>query len=85
MSRLFGAWSSHCFPPFWLVGGGAGAEPEAVIAGLQDVAMMGEPVEQSGGHLGVPEHHMMPLSLIGESLMFRLSTPIIPFLGPIYG
>ena len=47
--------------------------------------MMREPVEQGGGHFGVPEHHMMPLSLIGESLMFRLSTPIIPFLGPIYG
>ena len=47
--------------------------------------MMREPVEQGSSHFGVPEHHMMPLSLIGESLMFRLSTPIIPFLGPIYG
>jgi uncharacterized membrane protein required for colicin V production len=28
---------------------------------------------------------MMPLILIGESLMFRLLTPITRFLGPVYG
>src|SRR5690606_31671170 len=31
-------------------------EAEAVIAGFQDVAVMSEAVEQSGGHLGVAEH-----------------------------
>ena len=31
-------------------------EPEAVVAGLQDVAVMGEPIEERGGHLGVAEH-----------------------------
>jgi len=31
---------------------------------------------------GIPEHHMMPLILIGESLVFRLLTSIIPVLGP---
>ncbi len=30
-------------------------EAEAVVSGFQDVAMMGEPVEQRGGHLGVAE------------------------------
>jgi hypothetical protein len=30
-------------------------EPEAVVAGLQDVAVMDEPIEESGGHLGVAE------------------------------
>jgi hypothetical protein len=64
---------------------GAVFEPEAVIAGLEDVAMVGQAVEEGGGHLGVPEYLMMPLILIGESLMFRLLTPIILFLGPVYG
>jgi hypothetical protein len=30
-------------------------EPEAVIAGFEDVAVMGEAIEQSRGHLGVAE------------------------------
>ncbi len=47
--------------------------------------MMGKPVEQGRGHFGIPEYLMMPLILIGESLMFRLLTPIILFLGPVYG
>ena len=29
---------------------------EAVIPGFEDVAVVGEPVEQSGGHLGVAKH-----------------------------
>ena len=36
--------------------GGAGLEPEAVIPGFEDVAVMGQAVEQSRGHLGVSEH-----------------------------
>jgi hypothetical protein len=32
-----------------------------------------------------PEHLMMPLILIGESLMSRLLTPITLFLEPVYG
>lgn len=35
---------------------GAGPEPEAVIAGFQDVAMVRESIEQRGGHLGIAEH-----------------------------
>src|SRR3546814_10487772 len=35
---------------------GAVFEPEAVVAGLQDVAVMGEPIEERGRHLGVAEH-----------------------------
>ncbi len=34
---------------------GAIFEPEAVIAGLEDVAMVGQAVEESGGHLGIAE------------------------------
>lgn len=34
----------------------AAFESPAVVAGLDDVAVMGQPVEQRGGHLGVAEH-----------------------------
>jgi hypothetical protein len=51
MSRLFGAWSSHGFPPFWLVGGGADAEPEAVIAGLPAAIRAG--TQPDGKSLGL--------------------------------
>jgi uncharacterized membrane protein required for colicin V production len=33
----------------------------------------------------VPEHLIIPLILIGESLKFLLLTPITRFLGPFYG
>ena len=33
----------------------SGLEAEAVVSGLQDVAAMGQAIEQSGGHLGVTE------------------------------
>jgi hypothetical protein len=38
-------------------GGGSGAvlEAPAFVAGLDDLAVMGQPVEQRGGHLGVAE------------------------------
>src|SRR3546814_2871405 len=31
-------------------------EAEAVVSGLQDVAVVGEPIEECGGHLRVTEH-----------------------------
>jgi hypothetical protein len=31
-------------------------EAPAVVAGLDDVAVVGEPVEHGGGHLGIAEH-----------------------------
>jgi hypothetical protein len=34
---------------------GAGPEAEAVVAGLEDVAAVGQAVEERGGHLGVAE------------------------------
>jgi hypothetical protein len=34
----------------------AAFESPAVVAGLDDVAVMGQAVEQCGGHLGVAEH-----------------------------
>jgi hypothetical protein len=33
----------------------AAFEPPAVIAGFDDVAMVGQAIEQRGGHFGVPE------------------------------
>ncbi len=32
------------------------AEAPGLVAGFHDVAVMGEPVQQSGGHLGIDEH-----------------------------
>ena len=37
-------------------GGFAALEPPAHVTSLDDVAVVGEPVEQRGGHLGVAEH-----------------------------
>ena len=37
-------------------GSAAVLEAPAVVAGLDDVAMVREPVEQSGGHLRIAEH-----------------------------
>jgi hypothetical protein len=34
----------------------AAFESPAVVSGLDDVTVMGQPVEQCGGHLGVAEH-----------------------------
>ena len=31
-------------------------ESPAIVAGLDDLTMMGEPIEESGGHLGIAEH-----------------------------
>jgi hypothetical protein len=46
---------------------------------------MDEAIEDGVGDGWIPEHLMMPLILIGESLMFRFLTPITLFLGPVYG
>jgi hypothetical protein len=35
---------------------GSALEAPAVIAGFNDVAMVGQAIEQRGGHLGVAEH-----------------------------
>lgn len=37
-------------------GGTAGPEAEAVVSGLQDVAVVCEAIEQRGSHLGIAEH-----------------------------
>jgi hypothetical protein len=31
-------------------------EPEVVVSGLKDVAVVGEPIEERNSHLGVAEH-----------------------------
>lgn len=42
-----------CF--FGLVGR-AVLEPEAVVTGFEDVAMVGQPIEKRGRHLGIAKH-----------------------------
>ena len=44
-----------CFLPFLFRGPGAGLEAIAVVSGLQNVAAVGEAIEQRGGHFGVPK------------------------------
>ena len=55
----FFKWAATLVPPFCLTlrlgRSGAVLEPPAVVAGLDDVAVVGEPVEQRRGHLGVAE------------------------------
>ena len=58
-------------------------EPPALIAGLDDVAMVSEPVEQRGGHLGVTDHLMMPQTSTGESLTFGSLILGMPFMGAV--
>ena len=42
--------------PTWASGGSAAVlEAPAIVAGFDDVAMVGQAVEQGGGHLGVTE------------------------------
>ena len=43
----------------------AALEAPTVVAGLDDVAVVGQAVEQRGGHLGVAEHGRMHQSLGG--------------------
>ena len=56
MSRDAGFGSSWCFFLSGFGGSGAGPEPEAVVAGFEDVAVVGKPIQQGGGHLGIAEH-----------------------------
>ena len=35
---------------------GSALESPAVVSGLDDIAVVGQPIEQCGRHLGVPEH-----------------------------
>ena len=56
MSRVAGSGSRGWF--FLSVFGrcGTGAEAEAVIPGLKDVAVVRQPIQQCGRHLGIAEH-----------------------------
>jgi hypothetical protein len=53
----------------------------AVVAGLDDVTVMGQPVEQRGRHFGITERDRVPLFLSGSCLTSRSLTRIISFLG----
>jgi len=55
------------------------AEPVAVPADGDRRGMVLQAVQDRGGDRRVTEYHMMPLTLIGESLTLRLLTPIPPF------
>jgi hypothetical protein len=68
----------------FLCGLGAGFA-QAVAGEIEAVGIVNEAVEDGVGVGRIPEYLMMPLILIGESLMFRLLIPITLFLGPVYG
>ena len=44
-------------------------EPPAVVASLDDVAMVRDAIQERGGHLGVTERFMMPVSSKGWSVV----------------
>jgi hypothetical protein len=44
---------------------GAVLEAPALVAGFDDVAVVGQSVEQRGRHLWITKHGMLPLFLIG--------------------
>ena len=46
-------------------------EPPAVVAGLDDIAVLGEPIQQGCGYLGVAEYIGLPLFRTGSSLRIR--------------
>ncbi len=54
-----------------------GAEPVAVAADRQHVAVVQELVEDGSGDHGIAEHGRVPLFLTGSCLMSRLPTRII--------
>jgi hypothetical protein len=47
---------------------GAVLEAPALVASLDDIAVMSETVEQCSGHLWITKHLVMPQCLTGESL-----------------
>jgi hypothetical protein len=53
VSRVAGSGSSGGFVLSCFGGCRAGPEPEAVVAGFEDVAMMGGAIEERGGNLGI--------------------------------
>jgi hypothetical protein len=64
VSSALGLLVKSCFLPLRFFWGRACLEPEAVVTGFQDMAVMGEAIEQRGRHLGIPDQRMMPLSLM---------------------
>ena len=56
ISRDVGCGSSRCFFLSCFGCSSACPEPEAVVAGFEDVAMMGQAIEQRGCHLCIAEH-----------------------------
>jgi hypothetical protein len=53
-------------------GSGAVFEPPACIAGLDDIAVVRQPIEHGGRHFGVPDQQTMPPLLMVWSLKCAL-------------
>ena len=79
-------WTHRCKPRGWGLGRGSGAvlESPALVAGLDDVAVVGESVEESGGHLGVTEHLEMPQQLDRRVAQVRVVDPHHPLYGSCF-
>ena len=56
---------------------GAVFEAPAFVAGLDDLAVMGQAIEHGGGHLRITGHLWMPQRLTGELLRSGSLTRII--------
>ncbi len=54
ISRAVGGWSSGQFLPLRF--GGASFEAKAIVSGFEDMAVVGQPIEQGRGHFGVAEY-----------------------------
>ena len=56
VSRVAGMGSSVGFILSGFRGCGTGPEAEAVVSAFKDMAVVGETIQQGGGHLGIAEH-----------------------------
>jgi hypothetical protein len=56
-------------------------EAPAVVPGLDDIAVVGQSIEQRGRHLGVADHGKMPPSLMEWYRTFGLFPAVMHCLG----
>jgi hypothetical protein len=59
------------------------ADALGLVSGLNDLAVMGETVEERCRHLGITDHRRMPHFLMGIYLMSRLQTLVTVFTGSV--
>jgi hypothetical protein len=65
-------------------GSGAVLEAPAVVAGLNDVAVVSKAIEQRCGHFGIAEHLRIPQRLTGESLRCGWLIRTIPYMASAF-